>query len=102
MRPLRSVRHSPRLTKRNGVLTRTAPASTASGTPQYPIAAVVAGSAIPRSPSMRHVLLRPLGGRRIEDEVRDSGYSVSALESPTSPNLSAPGGGEEMRRERVQ
>src|SRR4029453_17024317 len=36
MRPLRSVMHSPRLTKRNGVLTRIAPPSTATGTPQSP------------------------------------------------------------------
>src|SRR5882757_5666416 len=36
MRPLRSVRHSPTLTKMNGVLTRTAPASMASGTPHRP------------------------------------------------------------------
>src|SRR5262245_43972346 len=36
MRPLRSVMHSPRLTKRNGVLTRMAPPSTATGTPQRP------------------------------------------------------------------
>ena len=31
MRPLRSVTHSPRLTNKNGVETRTAPPSTASG-----------------------------------------------------------------------
>src|SRR5258708_21125707 len=36
MRPERSVRHSPTLTKMNGVLTRMAPASMASGTPQSP------------------------------------------------------------------
>src|ERR1700687_301494 len=47
MRPLRSVMHSPRLTNRNGVLTRTAPASTASGTPHQPIAvAALTGSAM--------------------------------------------------------
>src|SRR5215510_5429221 len=37
MRPERSVMHSPRLTKRNGVETRMAPPSTASGTVQSPI-----------------------------------------------------------------
>src|SRR5579863_6348922 len=37
IRPLRSVMHSPRLTNRNGVETRIAPPSTASGTVQYPI-----------------------------------------------------------------
>src|ERR1700736_4433692 len=37
MRPLRSVMHSPRLTKRNGVETRIAPPNTASGTVQSPI-----------------------------------------------------------------
>src|ERR1700691_286320 len=37
IRPLRSVMHSPRLTKRNGVLTRTAPPSTASGTVHSPM-----------------------------------------------------------------
>src|SRR6185436_3431678 len=36
MRPLRSVMHSPKLTKRNGVLTRIAPPSTATGTPHMP------------------------------------------------------------------
>src|SRR2546428_14185454 len=36
MRPLLSVMHSPRLTNRNGVLTRTAPPSTAIGTPHQP------------------------------------------------------------------
>src|SRR5258707_5433073 len=36
MRPERSVRHSPTLTKMNGVLTRMAPASMASGTPHRP------------------------------------------------------------------
>src|ERR1700730_19115791 len=37
MRPLRSVMHSPRLTNKNGVETRIAPPSTASGTVQSPI-----------------------------------------------------------------
>ena len=37
MRPLRSVMHSPRLTNRNGVETRTAPPSTASGTVHKPM-----------------------------------------------------------------
>src|SRR3981189_3623988 len=37
MRPLRSVMHSPRLTNRNGVLTRNAPPSTAIGTTHQPI-----------------------------------------------------------------
>src|ERR1700682_5049405 len=37
MRPERSVMHSPRLTNRNGVETRIAPPSTASGTVQSPI-----------------------------------------------------------------
>src|SRR5207248_11196463 len=37
MRPERSVMHSPRLTNRNGVETRMAPPSTASGTVQSPI-----------------------------------------------------------------
>src|SRR4051812_18102767 len=37
MRPERSVIHSPRLTNRNGVETRMAPLSTASGTVQSPI-----------------------------------------------------------------
>ena len=37
MRPARSVMHSPRLTNRNGVETRMAPPSTASGTVQSPI-----------------------------------------------------------------
>src|SRR5690349_24727860 len=36
MRPLRSVRHSPRLTNRNGVLTRIAPPNTAIKTPHQP------------------------------------------------------------------
>src|ERR1700688_1094753 len=35
--PLFSVRHSPRLTKRNGVPPRNAPATMASGTPNQPI-----------------------------------------------------------------
>src|SRR5215475_13362311 len=39
MRPLRSVMHSPRLTKRNGVLTRSAPPSTAIGTTHQPMEA---------------------------------------------------------------
>ena len=39
MRPLRSVRHSPRLTNRNGVLTRIAPPNTAINTPHQPSAA---------------------------------------------------------------
>ena len=37
MRPLFSVMHSPRLTKRNGVETRMAPPRMASGTPQRPM-----------------------------------------------------------------
>src|SRR5262245_9539346 len=37
MRPERSVMHSPRLTNRNGVETRTAPPNTASGTVHSPI-----------------------------------------------------------------
>src|SRR5450631_2758683 len=37
MRPERSVMHSPRLTKRNGVETRIAPPNTARGTVQSPI-----------------------------------------------------------------
>src|ERR1700722_6189778 len=37
MRPLRSVMHSPRLTNKNGVETRMAPPSTATGTVQSPI-----------------------------------------------------------------
>src|SRR4051812_16364056 len=37
MRPLFSVRHSPRLTKINGVLTRMAPPISASGTPHNPM-----------------------------------------------------------------
>ena len=37
MRPLFSVMHSPRLTNRNGVLTRNAPPSTAIGTTHQPI-----------------------------------------------------------------
>src|ERR671936_1836718 len=37
MRPLLSVMHSPRLTNRNGVLTRSAPPSTATGTTHQPI-----------------------------------------------------------------
>src|SRR5260221_14699853 len=36
MRPLFSVMHSPRLTKRNGVLTRSIPPSTPIGTPHQP------------------------------------------------------------------
>src|SRR4029079_13097655 len=36
MRPLRSVRHSPRLTNKNGVLTRIAPPNTAIKTPHQP------------------------------------------------------------------
>ena len=39
MRPLRSVMHSPRLTNRNGVLTRSAPPSTAIGTTHQPMEA---------------------------------------------------------------
>src|SRR6186713_2446975 len=35
-RPPRSVKHSPRLTNKNGVLTRSAPPSTARGTPHIP------------------------------------------------------------------
>ena len=42
-RPLFSVRHSPRLTKRNGVLMRTAPAATSRGTPQSRCPYVAAG-----------------------------------------------------------
>ncbi len=40
MRPERSVMHSPRLTNRNGVETRMAPPSTASGTVQSPMSAM--------------------------------------------------------------
>src|SRR6516162_9515341 len=40
MRPLRSVMHSPRLTNRNGVLTRSAPPSTATGTTHQPTSAI--------------------------------------------------------------
>src|SRR2546425_1711077 len=43
MRPLFSVRHSPRLTNRNGVLARMAPPSTASGTPHHPSASISRG-----------------------------------------------------------
>src|SRR6266404_2703591 len=51
MRPERSVRHSPTLTKMNGVLTRMAPATMASGTPQ-----------VPRLPSSMSALLGPQPG----------------------------------------
>ncbi len=44
MRPLFSVRHSPRLTNRNGVLTRIAPPSTAIGTPHQPSSTLVRSS----------------------------------------------------------
>ncbi len=47
MRPDFSVSSSPRLTNRNGVPARTAPAATASGTPHQPIDA----SAIVTPPS---------------------------------------------------
>ena len=47
MRPLRSVMHSPRLTNINGVETRMAPPSTASGTVHNPISP---GSAMVRQP----------------------------------------------------
>ncbi len=52
MRPLFSVMHSPRLTNRNGVLRRIAPASTASGTPHQPIPVIAhaAGRKIFRRP----------------------------------------------------
>src|SRR3989442_11270722 len=43
MRPLFWVRHSPRLTNRNGVLARMAPPSTASGTPHHPSASISRG-----------------------------------------------------------
>src|ERR1700688_1049814 len=41
MRPLFSVMHSPRLTNRNGVLTRIAPPRTAIGTPSQPSSAMI-------------------------------------------------------------
>src|SRR3954470_8073742 len=47
MRPERSVMHSPRLTKRNGVETRMAPPNTASGTVQSPIEDASAISGFP-------------------------------------------------------
>src|SRR5881296_2647298 len=43
IRPLFSVRHSPRLTNRNGVLPRMAPPRTASGTPHHPSASTSGG-----------------------------------------------------------
>src|SRR5256885_2285657 len=43
MRPLFSVRHSPRVTNRTGVLARMAPPSTASGTPHHPSASISRG-----------------------------------------------------------
>src|SRR6478672_9309478 len=50
MRPERSVMHSPRLTNRNGVETRMAPPSTASGTVQSPIdASAISGSSLQES-----------------------------------------------------
>src|SRR4029450_12226996 len=55
MRPLRSVMHSPRLTNRNGVLTRMAPPSTATGTPHQP-SDVTPGD--PR-PERRHAPVQP-------------------------------------------
>src|SRR5436190_2571232 len=45
IRPLFSVRHSPRLTKRNGVLPRMAPPRTARGTPHHPSASTSGGLA---------------------------------------------------------
>src|ERR1700693_1787178 len=47
MRPERSVMHSPRLTKRNGVETRMAPPNTASGMVQRPmVPSAISGAAL--------------------------------------------------------
>src|SRR6266849_5646613 len=47
IRPLFSVRHSPRLTKINGVLARVAPANSASGTPHSPMSVKLATLHLP-------------------------------------------------------
>src|SRR5262245_49613848 len=68
MRPLRSVMHSPRLTKRNGVLTRMAPPSTASGTPHHPSEVIGSGARRPED-------LQP-AVQRLAGEDEDEGHAL--------------------------
>src|SRR5437879_13924896 len=76
MRPERSVRHSPTLTKMNGVETRMAPASMARGTPHRP-----------RLVSSTSAFLRPrkeIEGRELEPPVQrlagEDGHEDDALQ----------------------
>src|ERR1700740_129114 len=85
MRPLRSVMHSPRLTNRNGVLTRSAPPSTAIGTTHQPIAP----SAMSRTPpeDAEAAVERLARQHRDEDHAlqhqhRGVGQAEAALQQP--------------------
>src|SRR5207245_8502045 len=76
MRPERSVRHSPTLTKMNGVETRMAPASMASGTPHRP-RLVLSTSALLHP---REEIERPEPEAAVQRLARQDGHEDDALQ----------------------
>src|SRR5713226_7191892 len=81
MRPDRSVRHSPTLTKMNGVLTRMAPASMASGTPQMPrLPSSMSALLGPQPELQRRELDRPELEAAVERLARQDGHEDDALQ----------------------
>src|SRR6266581_3999749 len=91
MRPLRSVMHSPRLTNRNGVLTRSAPPSTAIGTTHQPIDPSAMSASLLRSlpEDAQAPVERFAGQNRDEDHAlqhqhRGIGQAEPALQEPAA------------------
>src|SRR5260221_6650458 len=81
MRPERWVRHSPTLTKMNGVLTRMAPASMASGTPQMPRLPSSMSALLGPPPELqRRELDRPELEAAVERLTRQDGHKDDALQ----------------------
>src|SRR3954471_24976256 len=87
MRPERSVMHSPRLTNKNGVETRMAPPSTASGTVQSPIEpSAISGLSLQKSDA---AVERIAGQHEDKDDALQHqhgrvGQAKSALQQPAA------------------
>src|SRR5712671_6356965 len=88
MRPLRSVMHSPRLTNRNGVLTRNAPPSTAIGTTHQPIEpSAILGCSLPEdaeAPVERLARQHRYEDHALQHQHRGIGQTEPALEQPAA------------------
>src|SRR6516165_3039747 len=87
IRPDRSVMHSPRLTNRNGVETRMAPPSTASGTVQSPIPpSAMSGFPLEKadSPVQRVAGEHEHEDDALQDQDRGVGQAEPALQQPAA------------------